>query len=86
MSRRTIPSATDMLRAVGEAIYGDNWQSPLARDLGVDGRTIRFWVAGTRPVSDAAVRKLPAIMRQAAREHREAAAAIERLGKSLAVA
>jgi hypothetical protein len=31
----------------GEALYGPQWQSALARDLGISGRTMRRWVAGT---------------------------------------
>jgi hypothetical protein len=86
MSRRTVPPAADMFRAAGEALHGDNWQSPLARELGVDGRTMRFWISGARPVPDTAVLKLPDIMRRAAKERREAAEAIERLAKSLTLA
>jgi transposase-like protein len=40
--------ATDqeLLTAVGCALYGDRWQSDIARDLGVSDRTIRRWVSG----------------------------------------
>lgn len=34
----------------GEALYGQQWQSALARDLGVADRTVRRWVAGTSEV------------------------------------
>lgn len=34
----------------GEALYGRQWQSALARDLGVADRTVRRWVAGTTDV------------------------------------
>jgi hypothetical protein len=30
----------------GLALYGPQWQSALARDLGVSDRTMRRWVAG----------------------------------------
>ena len=33
----------DLLRMAGEALYGDRWQSPIARDLGVSSRTVRHW-------------------------------------------
>lgn len=36
-----------MLAACGRALYGHQWQSSLARDLGVSDRTMRRWVAGT---------------------------------------
>jgi len=38
-----------LLCAVGAALYGRDWQSPLARDLEVSDRTVRRWVAGTHP-------------------------------------
>lgn len=36
---------TDILRRVGEALFGERWQTPLSRDLGVTDRTIRNWTA-----------------------------------------
>jgi hypothetical protein len=39
-------SRPDMLRRSGEVLYGDRWQTPLSRDLGVTDRTIRNWAAG----------------------------------------
>jgi len=39
-----------LLIACGEALYGPQWQSALARDLGVSDRTMRRWVAGDQPV------------------------------------
>lgn len=41
-----------LLIAVGQALYGERWQSPLARDLAVADRTMRRWVAGTYPVPE----------------------------------
>jgi hypothetical protein len=38
-------SRSDILRRAGEALYGERWQSPLSRDLGVTDRTIRNWAA-----------------------------------------
>lgn len=34
------------LRAVGEALFGPSWQTPLADSLGVSDRTVRRWLAG----------------------------------------
>lgn len=38
-----------LLLECGEALYGQQWQSALARDLGVSDRTVRRWVAGGEP-------------------------------------
>lgn len=40
----------DLLIECGRALYGQQWQSALARDLGVSGRTMRRWAAGGHPV------------------------------------
>lgn len=40
------------LRAAGEALYGDRWQSAIAADLGLADRTIRRWLAGDRDMPD----------------------------------
>lgn len=39
-----------LLVACGQALYGQQWQSALARDLGVSDRTMRRWVAGDQDV------------------------------------
>jgi hypothetical protein len=36
----------DLLHECGEALYGKQWQSALARDLKVADRTIRRWAVG----------------------------------------
>ena len=36
----------DQLRAVGTALYGGQWQTPLARALGIAPRYLRLWVQG----------------------------------------
>jgi hypothetical protein len=36
----------DLLTEAGRALYGDRWQSALARDLDISDRTMRRWVAG----------------------------------------
>lgn len=40
----------DLLIETGQALYGQQWQTALARDLGVSDRTMRRWVAGQFPV------------------------------------
>lgn len=39
-----------LLVECGEALYGQQWQSALARDIGVADRTVRRWVSGATPV------------------------------------
>ncbi len=38
------------LAAAAKLLYGDQWQSALARDLGVASRTVRRWKAGKSPL------------------------------------
>lgn len=39
-----------LLVECGEALYGPQWQSAMARDLDVSDRTVRRWAAGTHEV------------------------------------
>jgi hypothetical protein len=40
-----------LMEQAGKALYGDRWQTDLARNLGLtDGRRIRQWLSGDRPV------------------------------------
>ena len=34
------------------ALYGNDWQSPLARRVRVDARTVRKWKSGDRAIPD----------------------------------
>lgn len=36
---------TTDLHTIGEALFGQQWQRPLARALGLHERTVRVWVA-----------------------------------------
>lgn len=49
------------LRRAGEALYGDRWQSPLARDLGVAVRTMQRWTSG-HPVPAGVWRELQRLL------------------------
>lgn len=42
----------DELTAIGRALHGDEWQTPLARDLAVSARTVRRWLAGDSRIDD----------------------------------
>lgn len=39
-----------LLQRVGVILYGDRWQSDLARALNVDSRRVRAWSAEERPI------------------------------------
>jgi hypothetical protein len=39
-----------LLRQVGSFFYGEEWQAPLARDLRVNERSLRRWLAGTEKI------------------------------------
>ena len=43
---------TKLLADTGRSLYGDRWQSQLARDLEVTDRTMRRWIAGDTPLPD----------------------------------
>ena len=55
-----MPMSPSELRDAGIRLYGGyGWQSKLARDLMIDGSTVRRWVSGAVPVSgpaEAAIR------------------------------
>jgi hypothetical protein len=38
------------LRAIGESLYGERWQSKLAAALPVTSRSVRYWLSGKRPI------------------------------------
>ena len=42
----------DALAKAGATLYGPRWQSDLARDLEVSGRTIRRWATGAEPMGE----------------------------------
>lgn len=39
----------ELLRLVGEALYGERWQAPIAGDLGVSDRAVRYWISAANP-------------------------------------
>ena len=60
---------SDVLRLVGEALYGQQWQTPLSRDLGVTDRTVRNWAAGGPRPSDLVTRLLDLLRQRAGQMH-----------------
>jgi hypothetical protein len=71
----------ELLRQIGEALYGDRWQTAMSRDLNVVDRTVRRWVAGAdtpRPGVAAELRELLRARGQGLREQ------ISKIDKALA--
>ena len=60
MAQTAAEALLTRLTKVGRALYGEDWQRPIARDLGpyhpreareqLDDRLVRRWVSGERPV------------------------------------
>lgn len=53
----------DLLTRAGRALHGEQWQRPIAVDLGVNERTVRRWVARVSPVPDGIRADLLALVR-----------------------
>lgn len=68
---------SDILRQAGEALYGERWQTPLSRDLGVTDRTMRNWAAGRHEVPVDVPDKLLTILRKRGDSMARLAARIE---------
>jgi len=56
-----------LLRETGESLYGARWQSELARDLAINDRTMRRWLAGANGVPEQ-VREELRVLAQARRK------------------
>ncbi|RZI60330.1 MAG: hypothetical protein EOP94_01690 [Zymomonas sp.] len=52
----------ELLRLVGEALYGERWQAPIAADLGVSDRAVRYWISAANPCPDDLGARLLAII------------------------
>lgn len=50
------------LASVGSALHGHQWQCALARDLGVDARTMRRYAAGALPFPERLRGRLPGLL------------------------
>jgi hypothetical protein len=62
-----LPSMFDhrgMLMQVGEALYGDRWQSDLSRAIGVSDRTMRRWIADPHEIPEGVWREISNLMLQ----------------------
>ena len=88
MSMTDDPNPVDALAQVGQALYGDRWIAPLARDLpniatgttGVSVRHLQRWLRGERP---APTWLLPALIDLLRAEQDRRRAATEQLAQDL---
>jgi len=58
----------EQLVRAGSLLYGERWQSDLARALGVNDRRVREWVAGERRPSAGVWADIAALLRQRQQE------------------
>ena len=68
---------THRLRRIGEAIYGAEWVSPMARDLSVNLRTMQRWAAGDTAPPDTVFADLKLLAARGGAELRARLAAID---------
>jgi hypothetical protein len=53
----------ELLIEAGKVLYGERWQTDLARDLGLsDGRRVRQWLSGERPVPPGVLNDIEALL------------------------
>lgn len=67
------------LEQYGQLIYGPEWVSPMARDLGVALRTVQRWKAMERPIPDSVFEKLRPGLEQAEKKAQSHISTIRRL-------
>lgn len=53
-----------LIKRAGEALFGNQWQTPLAEALGVSDRTMRRWVSGDTPVPRGVLDDIERVARQ----------------------
>ena len=57
-------SERENLIKAGEALYGERWKTDLGRALGLgDGRRIRQWLAGDRPIPEGVWKDVKGLLR-----------------------
>lgn len=68
---------------IGQALYGERWQTDLGRDLGhKDGRQIRQWIAGDRSAPESLLDSLKKIMETRHRKIMDAANKLSELTRA----
>lgn len=56
-------AADPRLARAGQLLYGERWQSDLARALGIGDRRVRQWLAGDRPIPEGIWRDIAELLR-----------------------
>jgi len=51
-----------LLKRAGRTLYGDRWQTELARDLQCSDRTIRRWASGDKDVPEIVIAELRGLL------------------------
>lgn len=41
-------TGAELIRQIGTSLFAERWQTPLAHELGVSDRLVRYWAAGER--------------------------------------
>lgn len=54
---------TEQLQQAGRLLYGDQWQSNLARSLSVDDRTVRRWASGGSAIKQSIANEVMQLLR-----------------------
>lgn len=60
-------NSIEKLTAVGNAVYGNNWQSPISRALGITDRTVRNFISGKSHPKDLSARLITALENEMAK-------------------
>ena len=71
------------LKSVGQALFGDLWQSELARHLGVQPRAVQRWLSGERDIPKDLHHKLKILTDQRASGLMLARSNLERIGQPI---
>ena len=73
----------EKLASVGRAVYGERWQTALARDLRVSDRTIRRWSVGNSPIPTSIERDLWAVVEKRSDESRSLLYEVDLIGRTI---
>jgi hypothetical protein len=52
------------LRRIGERLFGERWQTKLARALPVTPRSVRYWLSGKHPIRPVIAARIRSLAKQ----------------------